>query len=349
VNQTLGGVGHNIAKAAHLLGSTVQLHSAVGDDLSGRAALGQLQDEGRATTAVHVLPKPARTAQYVAVNNANKDLAVAMADMKILETVPSGKLNEMLNTAKSSLPKVVVADANWDSDSLHRWLSLGKQSDETTTIFEPVSTAKALRIFPTSSDVTWPLVDIITPNELELQALHDRAYTLGLFDKPAWFATIDALGIPPSGLRVPLSVTTTPALVDAGIPQQAIKLLPFFTTILTKIGPKGVLLTQLLKADDPVLTSGDEAQYVLSRCNNGDVNVGGLYVRLFPTEKILGPDEVVSVNGIGDTFVGALATGLAKGMRVQDCVNFAQEAASLSLRSSESVSPQLTSLKGLLR
>lgn len=345
INQTLGGVAHNIAKAAHLLGSSVQLSSAIGEDLTGRAALGQLEDEGMSTARIRSLPKPARTAQYVAINNANKDLTMAMADMKILENIPSHQLKDMLQVDANSPPRVLVADANWDSDTLHQWLALGKNLDQTSTIFEPVSTAKALRIFPTSTkDTTYPLVDLITPNEFEIQALHNHAYDRGLFEAPSWFTIIDALGIPSSGLRVPLAITTTPELVDTGIPQQAIKLLPFFPTIITKLGPQGVLLTQILKAGDPALSSADEAPYVLARCTNGDEKIGGLYVRLFPTE-ILAKEEMVSVNGCGDTFVGALAVGLAKGKRVQECVGLAQKAAGLTLRSKESVSPELKTLR----
>jgi pseudouridine-5'-phosphate glycosidase/pseudouridine kinase len=329
----------------------VQLHSVVGSDLSGRAALGQLEAEGMSTEGIEVLPQPSRTAQYVAINNTNKDLTLAMADMKIFETIPAPTITRMLEKVSISPPKLLVLDANFDAGTLHEYLAIGRSSPITTTIFEPVSTAKALRIFPSTADrdtahpFPHPIADIITPNEFELTALHNHAYSLGFFDHPTWFATIDALGIPPSGLRVPLAVTTTPAIVDAGIPQQAIKLLPFFPTILTKLGPQGVLLTQLLKADDPVLTSADESQYVLARCKTGDAKVGGLYVRLFPTEKVLRDDEVVSVNGIGDTFVGALAAGLTKGRRVQDVVGFAQRAAGLSLRSKESVSPELRGLK----
>lgn len=329
----------------------MQLHSVVGEDLSGRAALGQLEAEGMSTDGIEVLAQPSRTAQYVAINNANKDLSLAMADMKILETIPSPTITRMLQKISASPPDLLVLDANFDADTLHEYLAIGRSSPTTTTIFEPVSTAKALRIFPsapennTSNPFPHSIVDIITPNELELTALHNRAYSLGFFDHPMWFATIDALGIPPSGLRVPLAVTTTPAIVDAGIPQQAIKLLPFFNTILTKLGPQGVLLTQLLKADDPILTSADESQYVLSRCKTGDHKVGGLYVRLYPTEKVLKDEEVVSVNGIGDTFLGAVAAGLTQGRRVQNVISFAQRAATLSLKSKDSVSPELKSLK----
>ena len=139
--------------------------------------------------------------------------------------------------------------------------------------------------------------------------------------------------------------------MDTGIPQQAIKLLPFFPMILTKLGPEGVLVTKLLSSDAEELYDDAERQYVVARNNNGDAasGVGGLYVRLFPVEKVLSPEEVVSVNGIGDTFCGALAVGLAKGKRVQDVVGFAQRAASLSLRSRESVNPELKGLRNAVK
>jgi pseudouridine-5'-phosphate glycosidase/pseudouridine kinase len=354
ISQSLGGVAHNIAKAAHLLGSSVRLYSAVGADLSGRAALSQLEDEAMSTAGIETLPAPARTAQYVAVNNANKDLALAMADMSILESIPAElttSLSARLFADPATKPQVFVADANWSADALRTWLSAASSAGS-TTIFEPVSTAKSLRIFPADSSSPsthpTPLAHIVTPNNHELTALHAHAHATGLFETPSWFKVIDALGIPSSGLRVPLAMLTSSGLVDAGVPQMAIKLLPFVPTILTKLGPQGVLMTKLLANDAPELFDHAERQFVVARKNNGDAeaDVGGLYVRLFPVEKVLKPEEVVSVNGIGDTFCGALAVGLASGKRVQDVVGFAQRAASLSLTSKESVSPQLKSLRG---
>jgi pseudouridine-5'-phosphate glycosidase/pseudouridine kinase len=356
ITQSLGGVAHNIAKAAHLLGASVHLHSAVGEDLSGRAALGQLEEEGMLVAGIEMLAKPARTAQYVAVNNANKDLALAMADMSILETIPQHTISILATSVfeeSTSRPNIFVADANWSSTALHTWLQAARHAS-TTTIFEPVSTAKAIRIFPptsSSSASTFtvypePLVDIITPNTYELSALHNFAHQASHFEHPAWFSVIDALGIPMSGLRVPLAINTTSEIVDQGIPQQAVKLLPFFSTILTKLGPQGVLMVKLLAADAPELRDDAERQYVLARNMTGHESIGGLYVRLFPPKRILAPEEVISVNGIGDTFCGALAVGLVNGSKVQNVIDFAQKAASLSLRSRESVSPELKGMRG---
>lgn len=342
INQTVGGVAHNIAKAAHFLGSSVELHSAVGKDLSGRAVLDQLAKQGVSTAGIQMLDHPSRTAQYVAVNNAQKDLTLAMADMAIFEDFPGVYLEEMLSKTSWAEPKLLILDANWNSEAIHQCISNVK--DTTTVIFEPVSEAKALRILP-SKPAQGPIADIITPNQYELKALHDHAYKTGLFESPAWFDTIDALGIPSSGLRVPLTFTTNPSIVDSGVPQQAIKLLPFFPTVLTKLGSEGVLLTQVIKPNDPILSSPEQAQYVLARNLTGHGKVGGLYVRLFAPERVLRDEEVVSVNGIGDTFVGALAAGLAKGKQVRDVVEFAQKASVLSLKSKESVSPDLEKLR----
>jgi pseudouridine-5'-phosphate glycosidase/pseudouridine kinase len=361
ITQTLGGVAHNIAKASHLLGSFVHLYSAVGDDLSGRAAISQLQEEGMSVSGIKTLPAPSRTAQYVAINNANKDLALAMADMSILETIPTETIQQLATsifTTTSPHPKAFVTDANWSSSALHTWLQAARHAG-TTTIFEPVSTAKALRIFPSTTTTAppsiypTPLADIITPNTYELTALHDFAARSSLFESPEWFSVIDALGIPNGGLRVPLAITVGGDLVDQGIPQQTIKLLPFFPTILTKLGPQGVLMTKLLAADAEELVDDKERQYVLARnlspaserseAGKGKA-VGGLYVRLFPVEKVLQPSEVVSVNGIGDTFCGAVAHGLASGRRVKDIVGFAQRAAGESLRSRQAVGEGLRGL-----
>jgi pseudouridine-5'-phosphate glycosidase/pseudouridine kinase len=325
-------------------------------------------------SGISTLPSPSRTAQYVAVNNVNKDLALAMADMSILETMPEDTIQELASSlfpdADDGLnyPKVFVADANWSPTALHTLLTAAHSSKTVTTIFEPVSTAKALRIFqngtpsskssPSPSVFPNPLAHIITPNNHELIALHDFALSSSFFELPEWFGVIDALGIPSTGLRVPLAVEMGSELVDEGVPQMAIKLLPFFETVLTKLGSRGVLMVKLLSSDAPELHNDAERRFILAR-NMGTLNgegdgdgdgtdvrskIGGLYIRLFPVSRVLTPEEIVSVNGIGDTFCGALASQLAKGKRVQDIIPFGQRAAGESLRSREAVSPALREL-----
>ena len=58
---------------------------------------------------------------------------------------------------------------------------------------------------------------------------------------------------------------------------------------------------------------------------------------------------MVSVNGVGDTFLGALVAGLAMGGRVENLVDVAQRAAVLTLKSRESVAIEVEGLRGALR
>ena len=373
ITQSLGGVGGNVARAAHLMGANVQLCSAVGDDLSGKAALEALRTAGMSTAGMKTLSAEGgnRTAQYVAINDSSKDLVMGMADMAILESAETGP--ESLTDAFESLwlpqlregrPSHLLLDANWALSHLARWLQAGKEINAHVT-FEPVSTAKATRIFalpklaPPNEEPSLHVfpnaaLDLITPNSHELSAMYAAARENGSFDRADWWAVVDAFGISSTGARTQLALATSSALVDQGIPQQSLQLLPFVPSICTKLGKQGVLVTQLLASDDPRLVDGQYAPYILSRCANGtedSLGLGGVYMRLFPPAEEVDAEDVVSVNGVGDTFLGALITGMAKkgvGARVEDFIDLAQRAAVLTLKSKESVSPGLGTLRLLV-
>ena len=371
--QSLGGVGHNVARAASLMGGDVRFCSAVGDDLSGKAAMEALSAEKLSNTAVKVLPTESarRTAQYISVNEQNKDLTIAMADMSILNLPEAGKEDIIaqafddcwLPQLEESRPTHVVIDANWPPQYLSRWFEAAKSVDAHVT-FEPVSNAKAITPFQlpalpghkqseTLSAFPHSSIQLSTPNSYELSAMHSAAHSRGFFERQDWWEVIDSLGIPSTGARVAMSLATSPELVDQGIPQQSIRLLPFISTICTKLGSKGVLVTQLLSAGDPRLTSGAHAPFILSRCTNGTegtLGVGGVYMRLFPPAEEVKPEDIVSVNGVGDTFAGTLVAELAKAKAegknkgVEDCIDIAQKAAVLTLKSSEAVNPAISTL-----
>jgi pseudouridine-5'-phosphate glycosidase/pseudouridine kinase len=210
------------------------------------------------------------------------------------------------------------------------------------------SDGKSLGIFPN------PSVHLSTPNHHELAAMHSAASAQNLFARQDWWEVIDALGIPSTGARTAFAVATSSALVDQGVPQQAVQLLPFIPTLLVKLGADGVLLVQLLRAGDARLTSPETRQYIISRCNNGtedSLGVGGVYMRLFPAAEKVKPEDVVSVNGVGDTFAGAIVAGLAKmekqgrERRVEALVGVAQRAAVESLKSKEAVASSVARLR----
>lgn len=285
-----------------------------------------------------------RTAQYVAVNDAKKDLVIAMADMSIFDqegTIPP--LSEHISPAL----KWIVVDANWRRSTIRSIMSQAKSS-KLSVAFEPVSVAKSAALFQPSGSGTeshiqaFPkhIVDLATPNQHELAAMHASAKEHDLFESERWWQVIDALGIPSSGARDRFVSLTNKGMADEGIPLQTIQLLPFIPTILTKLGANGVLLTKLLKTDDPDLTDPDSTPYILCRNSNGSTEVGGVYMRLFPALETV--EDVVSVNGVGDTFLGVLVAGLAKGLKLDErLVDIAQRGAILTLRSKEAVSPDL--------
>jgi pseudouridine-5'-phosphate glycosidase/pseudouridine kinase len=346
ISQSLGGVAHNVAKAAHYCGAKVSLLSVVGDDLPGRVAVQQLAAEGMETNGIKST-NSGRTAQYMAVNDTNKDLVIAMADMGILEQAKTlmPAWSKQLSLAR---PKWFVADANWDAQSLQSWFKVAKSYDACTA-FEPVSTAKATRLFDIETPV-FPnhLVDIASPNSLELASMHAIARSAGLLERPDWWTVVDALGIPSFGARSRFQDASSSELTDQGIPQQSVQLLPFMPCILTKLGAKGVLLTMLLSRNDERLSNPRTASYVIARTGIEDSanKVGGVYMRLFPPAEVLADGDIISVNGVGDTFLGALIASLANSTKsVDEVVEFAQKAAVLSLKSMQAVSHDLRLLR----
>jgi pseudouridine-5'-phosphate glycosidase/pseudouridine kinase len=72
-------------------------------------------------------------------------------------------------------------------------------------------------------------------------------------------------------------------------------------------------------------------------------------MRHFPAARVPAA-AVISVNGVGDTFLGVLVAGLARGLSVLDgrLLDLAQRAAVLSLRSAEAVAPEVAGLSAEL-
>lgn len=365
IGQSLGGVGHNVAVAASHVGSDVLFCSVVADDLSGQAALASLSKEGLANGGIQVLPATSgtRTAQYVAINDAKKDLLVAMADMGIVE-LPEHQLDfdgfwePLIERTK---PRWVVVDANWCPEVLAKWTALACKHGARVA-FEPVSTAKSRRLFGRDASgagaaigpaqtVPNNAVSLACPNKLELSTMYMAAREALLFDSPNWWAIIDAMGLSPTGSRERLVMATSAKLVDEGLPQQSIQLLPFIPCIITKLGSAGALVTQLLPPNDPRLTDPESAPYILSRTSSREVPFSGVYMRLFPPTAMLTPGEVVSVNGAGDTLLGVMVAGLAKSAspaRVEDILPIAQEASRMTLLSAGGVSKELVGLRAKL-
>ncbi|KAI1346250.1 Indigoidine synthase A like protein-domain-containing protein [Xylaria sp. FL0043] len=343
ISQSIGGVGRNVALAAHRANkhTKVRLCSMVGNDLAGSTVLASLESCGMDTSSIQVLDHnehpSGRTAQYVSVNDANKYLVLAMADMDIFTSQSFSSV--WAATISSSKPKWLVVDANWKDQDIRSWMQAGKRNNAKVA-FEPVSKEKSARLFCAGRGLenlgVFPhaTIDLTTPNQYELAAMHAAAQYNEYLEDPRWWTIIDAFSI--RGARDRFVKLTSAAMTDAGIPQQAIQLLPFIPTIITKLGSEGALLVTILSKDDPRLYDAAHEPFILSRCINDHPDVGGVYMRMFPpVEQVT---DVASVNGIGDTFMGTLVAGLAQGGKVHNLIDVAQKAAVLTLRSPESQS-----------
>ena len=308
-----------------------------------------LQAEGFDTTHIRRLGEefhPAnRTAQYVAVNDGSRNLVMAMADMDIFSQ--NSFPDHWKAVIQKAQPKWLVVDGNWDKNDIKSWIQAGKE-EGCQVAFEPVSVEKSERLFaprsigrPSLGVFPNASVDLASPNTYELQAMYTVAKENGYLDTTEWFAVIDSFGM--RGARERFVYMTSRELTDAGVPVQSVQLLPYIPTIITKLGSKGVLFTSLLARDDPRLFAPESQEFILARATDHPT-IGGIYMRLFPpAEKV---EDVISVNGVGDTFLGVLISGLAQGGSAEKLVDVAQQGAVMSLRCADSVSSQLSKLEG---
>lgn len=348
ITRSLGGVAQNIATTLHYLGSSVRLCSMIADDADGSAVLGMLTSRGMSVEGIEKMKNGLRTAQYVAFNNAQKNLVLAMADMKILEARSDfGALwQPHLNICK---PKWLVVDANWNESTLHKWITAGKAFG-VKIAYEPVSAAKSKRLFA-PKDKSGHILDVFphqalslaTPNRIELDSMHSAAQKGDFFNREDWKRTISAMRISNPGLHDRLTAISNTFPAEEGLLKQSIELLPFIPSIVTKLGEEGVLVTLLLQQGDDRLKCPRSAPYILSRSNQ-DSNIGGMYMRFFPPTERVPKDQILSVNGVGDTFLGVLINGLVKNQSIEAIIDIAQKGSVLTLKSKEAVSPDIAIL-----
>jgi pseudouridylate synthase / pseudouridine kinase len=108
-------------------------------------------------------------------------------------------------------------------------------------------------------------------------------------------------------------------------------------------------MAKLLPPSHPLLHSPESARYILSRNMSGNPDIGGVYLRHFPAAETVSKEDVVSVNGVGDTFLGVLIAGLAKGLQLDESlIHVAQKASVMTLKSKEAVSPDIARLSAEL-
>lgn len=160
VTSSAGGVGRNIAENLARLGVPVKLLTVVGDDVFGDKLLA---DTGRAGVDIGCVRRLAGepTGIYLSVLDENRDMAVAVASMEILDRLDASYLAEHQELLAGG--RLTVFDANLAPEALEygTGLTAGQK-----TFLDLVSVTKALRVKSLLSRFY-----CIKPNRLEAEAL----------------------------------------------------------------------------------------------------------------------------------------------------------------------------------
>ncbi|TCD69927.1 hypothetical protein EIP91_005751 [Steccherinum ochraceum] len=328
VTLSLGGVARNIAEAAHrslVASSPASSHetllvSAVGQDSFGRLLSEESRQIGMRTDGF-VLTSTARTAVCNMMLDSDGGLTGGVADMDIIQSLDTATV---LDTLENQSPSLVALDGNLSEKTLS---SVVRSCNERgiPVFFEPTSVAKSVRILSAMDANTmacWP-VAFASPNLLELAHMYRTAGEMELTQSNAWWQAIDAMGL---GSEYRLSLEqlarrdasdrdqtkgTLSFLLDRGVAQMAVHLLPLFQHLVIKCGDLGVIVVFRITAnpDSKWLNerSNIHARQVVAHGQPGSCVV----VKHFPS-LALDPEVVVNVTGAGDSLVGSLLSSLVQ-------------------------------------
>ncbi len=180
VRQTPGGVGRNIAeglfRASPPGAPPPFLLSVVGDDLAGGALLEAWRNLGHTLSAAGVrVCAGAATPAVAAVLDAGGEVAAGVADCDTVEAFLDPPWIQA-HAARIAAARVVVLDGNCAPAALAAAVAAArapsdvpnKQKSTPLVWFEPVSVAKAARVFEAGVARE---VDVVSPNLAELRAM----------------------------------------------------------------------------------------------------------------------------------------------------------------------------------
>ncbi|KAI0361526.1 indigoidine synthase A-like protein [Trametes cingulata] len=377
VTLTAGGVGRNVAEAAHRiltsyskdLSSTTALVSPIGEDPFGQLLVSETNQIGLRADGFIRIPN-ARTAVCNMVLDSTGGLTGGVADMDIIRTLDAAKIIDVLEKHQ---PTILALDANMSHEALKSLIVYANKRN-IQTFFEPTSVPKSTAIFPAvaaaldGADISRAPITFATPNVLELAHMYQEACAspLELTAHKYWWQVVNDMALG-SEFRMELDQLArrsafegedTPAgslsfLVDNGIAQMAINLLPFFQHLIIKCGERG-LVTAFRVSGDQAETSvwathstNVHARQIVARSKSGRSVV---VLKHYPPVQVP-EDKIINVTGAGDSLVGSILATLCRSpasfedpATLDQLVAQAQLAAVYTLQSEHAVSPRLSTL-----
>lgn len=328
---SVGGVGHNIALAYRYsmqsknLDPNCRLVSAVGDDVVGKGIIEHLERDGVDVSGIKILSN-SKTAQYVAHLDSEGKLVLASADMKIIEG--SSLIDHITSEIKRGRPKLVVVDCNLSPNGLDAVFNAVASLDVyPRVIVEPTSGPKLsrltmvnsskLKVFPHNS------ISLITPTVEELSNIHKSLGRREFFDDyDSWFPLLDLLGMN-SNFREKMAATAlkVPAmkkLLDEGVIQQAVQILPYIPNILVKLGAYGCVFISINTNVNDYKSIPTTSQYLptIRLISQGreyeEGKLMGITIEYFSVPPENENLSIVDVTGAGDSLLGYLTSLLTQ-------------------------------------
>lgn len=381
ISNALGGVGRNMAEAAHRLttasndgtGGDVLLVSPIGNDLYGHKIKNGTGSMGMRLDGL-IAKQTNRTAVCNMVLDEQGDLVGGVADMEINDALTFEDVKPILSKQE---PSLIALDSNIAS-SLMKEICHWAQTRQVQTFVEPTSITKSERIVDVLAQLLkqppnvlpgkMPFAPITytSPNLFELERIY-LALEKGIELHPAmrdwWWTVVDDLGLNQdyqSQLAVlsrktifddtGLSPQTLDFLTEKGVSRMAIQLLPFFQHLFIKCGRAGVILVMRVP-NTPAQPWGVQKTDIQKRQIVFKGRSTILVLKHFPAIN-LDPSRIVNVTGAGDSLVGSLLATLSKRPAVledpsqlDEMIRIAQSAAVLTLESDHAVSPLLGTLR----
>ncbi|KAG6862362.1 hypothetical protein C0995_011802 [Termitomyces sp. Mi166 len=338
---SLGGVARNVAEASHRILSARSSHlspilvSPIGNDAFGRLLVEETIQFGMRVDGF--ISSNRRTAVCNMFLDNDGGLTSGIADMDITAELEADTVIPLIEKHK---PRLVALDGNLSPEAIKGVLGHCIKND-----------------IQGRAPITF-----ISPNTLELAHIFSHAELLGLTAHPAWWRMIDDLSLG-SSFRLDLerlarlnvddndpSRGTLAFLINQGIAQMSIKLLPFFQHLIIKCGEQGVIVAMRVSGSVSTksLWAGMNSEITQRRIiAHGSSNESAI-LQHFPPHPI---ERVVNVTGAGDSFVGALLANLVHQPHIfndpvgsANVVSMAQHAAILTLQSNLAVSPLLSGI-----
>ncbi|GBE78003.1 Pseudouridine-metabolizing bifunctional protein [Sparassis crispa] len=209
---TLGGVGRNVAEAAHRilasqseeLSSATALISPIGNDSFGRLLVDEFHKSGMRTDGL-LQVDDARSAVCNMVVDTDGSLVGGVADMDIINSLDTQKV---IQTLEEHRPSLVAVDGNLTSEALKSLIDYCHQQ-QMPVFFEPTSVPKSTAVFPAIAGLldrtNRPPITFAAPNLHELKHMYQEASsgTWELTAHKQWWTAIDDMALGSEFPRVP--------------------------------------------------------------------------------------------------------------------------------------------------